>query len=44
MGASAAVGACAEADMVAQSAAATIFVLAGNTLLRPLVNASTASR
>jgi putative Mg2+ transporter-C (MgtC) family protein len=37
--ASAAVGACAGADMVAQSAAATIFVLAGNTLLRPLVNA-----
>src|ERR1700728_433348 len=32
--ASAAVGACAGADMVAQSAAATIFVLAGNTLLR----------
>jgi putative Mg2+ transporter-C (MgtC) family protein len=27
------------ADMVAQSAAVTIFVLAGNTLLRPLVNA-----
>ena len=37
--ASAAVGACAGADMVAQSAAATIFVLAGNTLLRLLVNA-----
>ncbi len=37
--ASAAVGACAGADMVAQSTAATIFVLAGNTLLRPLVNA-----
>jgi len=37
--ASAAVGACAGADMVAQSAALTIFVLAGNTLLRPLVNA-----
>jgi putative Mg2+ transporter-C (MgtC) family protein len=35
----AAVGACAGADMVAQSAAVTIFVLAGNTLLRPLVNA-----
>src|SRR5580693_5285146 len=37
--ASAAVGACAGADMVAQSAAVTLFVLAGNTLLRPLVNA-----
>src|SRR6516164_234969 len=37
--ASAAVGSCAGADMVAQSAAVTIFVLAGNTLLRPLVNA-----
>jgi putative Mg2+ transporter-C (MgtC) family protein len=37
--ASAAVGACAGADMVAQSALLTLFVLAGNTLLRPLVNA-----
>src|SRR6516165_10728604 len=37
--ASAAVGACAGADMVAQSAALTLFVLAGNTLLRPMVNA-----
>jgi putative Mg2+ transporter-C (MgtC) family protein len=37
--ASAAVGSCAGADMVAQSAALTAFVLAGNTLLRPLVNA-----
>src|SRR5271167_1826641 len=37
--ASAAVGACAGADMVAQSAAVTLFVLAGNTLLRPLVDA-----
>jgi putative Mg2+ transporter-C (MgtC) family protein len=36
--ASAAVGACAGADLVAQSAAVTVFVLAGNTLLRPLVN------
>lgn len=36
--ASAAVGSCAGADMVAQSAALTVFVLAGNTLLRPLVN------
>ncbi|MGE5158285.1 MAG: MgtC/SapB family protein [Gemmatimonas sp.] len=35
----AAVGASAGADMVAQSAALTLFVLAGNTLLRPLVNA-----
>jgi putative Mg2+ transporter-C (MgtC) family protein len=33
--ASAAVGACAGADMVVQSAALTVFVLAGNTLLRP---------
>jgi putative Mg2+ transporter-C (MgtC) family protein len=37
--ASAAVGSCAGADMIAQSALLTIFVLAGNTLLRPLVNA-----
>jgi putative Mg2+ transporter-C (MgtC) family protein len=37
--ASAAVGSCAGADMVAQSALLTLFVLAGNTLLRPLVNA-----
>ena len=37
--ASAAVGCCAGADMAAQSVALTIFVLAGNTLLRPLVNA-----
>ena len=37
--ATAAVGSCAGADMVAQSAALTLFVLAGNTLLRPLVNA-----
>jgi putative Mg2+ transporter-C (MgtC) family protein len=36
--ASAAVGSCAGADMVAQAAALTVFVLAGNTLLRPLVN------
>jgi putative Mg2+ transporter-C (MgtC) family protein len=37
--ASAAVGSCAGADMIAQSALLTVFVLAGNTLLRPLVNA-----
>ena len=37
--ASAAVGCCAGADMLAQSAALTLFVQAGNTLLRPLVNA-----
>lgn len=37
--ASAAVGSCAGADMIAQAVALTIFVLAGNTLLRPLVNA-----
>src|ERR1700739_4270859 len=39
MWATAAVGACAGADMVAQAALLTIFVLGGNTLLRPLVNA-----
>jgi putative Mg2+ transporter-C (MgtC) family protein len=37
--ASAAVGSCAGADMVAQAAALTLFVLGGNTLLRPLVKA-----
>jgi putative Mg2+ transporter-C (MgtC) family protein len=37
--ASAAVGSCAGADMVAQAALLTAFILAGNTLLRPLVNA-----
>ena len=37
--ASAAVGSCAGADMLAQAAALTVFVLSGNTLLRPLVNA-----
>ena len=37
--ASAAVGSRAGADMVAQAVALTVFVLAGNTLLRPLVNA-----
>src|SRR5262249_20833059 len=37
--ASAAVGSCAGADLVAQAIAVTAFVLAGNTLLRPLVNA-----
>jgi putative Mg2+ transporter-C (MgtC) family protein len=36
---SAAVGSCAGADMEAQAAALTVFILAGNTLLRPLVNA-----
>ncbi|ACI92047.1 MgtC/SapB transporter [Afipia carboxidovorans OM5] len=36
---SAAVGCCAGADMIAQAGALTVFVLAGNTLLRPLVNA-----
>ncbi|RJF70505.1 MgtC/SapB family protein [Rhodopseudomonas palustris] len=36
---SAAVGACAGADMAAQAVAVTVFVIAGNTLLRPLVNA-----
>ncbi len=37
--ASAAVGACAGSDLIAQAVAVTAFVLAGNTLLRPLVNA-----
>jgi putative Mg2+ transporter-C (MgtC) family protein len=37
--ASAAVGCCAGADMVAQAAVLTLFVLGGNTLLRPLVKA-----
>ncbi|MCK8785418.1 MgtC/SapB family protein [Roseomonas sp. NAR14] len=36
---SAAVGACAGADMVAEGVLLTVFVLAGNTALRPLVNA-----
>jgi putative Mg2+ transporter-C (MgtC) family protein len=36
---SAGVGACAGADMIAQAAALAVFVVAGNTLLRPLVNA-----
>lgn len=36
---SAAVGCCAGADLAAQAVALTVFVLAGNTLLRPLVNA-----
>lgn len=37
--ASAAVGCCAGADMIAQAALLTVFVLAGNTALRPLVKA-----
>src|SRR6202012_2435741 len=36
---SAAVGACAGSDMVAEGGLLTVFVIAGNTLLRPLVNA-----
>jgi putative Mg2+ transporter-C (MgtC) family protein len=36
---SAAVGACAGADLAVEALALTAFVLAGNTLLRPLVNA-----
>ncbi|WGD31501.1 MgtC/SapB family protein [Ancylobacter sp. WKF20] len=36
---SAAVGACAGADLVAQAILLTLFVLAGNTMLRPLVTA-----
>ncbi len=34
----AAVGACAGADLIPEAALATLFVIAGNTLLRPLVN------
>jgi putative Mg2+ transporter-C (MgtC) family protein len=37
--ASAAVGCCAGADRVAEAILVTVFVIAGNTLLRPLVNA-----
>jgi putative Mg2+ transporter-C (MgtC) family protein len=36
---SAAVGACAGADLAIEAVTLTLFVLAGNTLLRPLVNA-----
>ncbi|QJP12541.1 MgtC/SapB family protein [Starkeya sp. ORNL1] len=36
---SAAVGACAGADLVAQAVLLTVFVLAGNTMLRPLIDA-----
>jgi putative Mg2+ transporter-C (MgtC) family protein len=36
---SAAVGACTGCDMVAEGGLLTVFVIAGNTLLRPLVNA-----
>ncbi|MBN8812085.1 MULTISPECIES: MgtC/SapB family protein [Sphingomonas] len=36
---SAAVGACAGTDMAAEAATLTLFVVAGNTLLRPVVNA-----
>ncbi|QJU58389.1 MgtC/SapB family protein [Sphingomonas sp. AP4-R1] len=36
---SAAVGACAGTDMAAEATTLTIFVIAGNTLLRPIVNA-----
>ena len=35
----AAMGACAGADLIAETLLATLFVVAGNTLLRPLVNA-----
>ena len=35
----AAVGACAGADLITESVLAALFVLAGNTLLRPVVNA-----
>src|SRR6516162_9517431 len=37
---SAAVGACAGADLAFEAVLLTFFVLAGNTLLRPLVNAT----
>ncbi len=36
---SAAIGACAGADLIAEAVLATIFVLSANTLLRPVVNA-----
>ena len=36
--ASAAVGACAGADLIAEAVLGTVFVLAANTLLRPIVN------
>ncbi|WP_413993719.1 MgtC/SapB family protein [Labrys okinawensis] len=36
---SAAVGSCAGADMLAEGALLTVFIIAGNTLLRPIVNA-----
>ena len=36
---SAAVGSCAGTDMAAEAATLTVFIVAGNTLLRPLVNA-----
>lgn len=36
---SAAVGACAGSDMAAEAATLAVFVIAGNTLLRPVVNA-----
>lgn len=36
---SAAVGSCAGTDMAAEAATLTVFVIAGNTLLRPVVNA-----
>jgi len=39
LSASSAVGGCAGADMVAQAALLMLFVLGGNTLRRPLVNA-----
>jgi putative Mg2+ transporter-C (MgtC) family protein len=36
---SAAVGSCAGTDMAAEAATLTVFIIAGNTLLRPVVNA-----
>lgn len=41
---SAAVGACAGTDMIAEAALLTVFVLAGNTLLRPWSTSSTVFR
>jgi uncharacterized membrane protein YhiD involved in acid resistance len=41
---SAAVGACAGADLLAEAVLGTLFILAANTLLRPIVNNITANR
>jgi uncharacterized membrane protein YhiD involved in acid resistance len=38
------VGSCTGADMLAEGVLLTVLIIAGNTLLRPLVTRSTASR